>query len=173
MLRNTVVKKIRVSGAPSDLAGLRGVRHSGLVELLLPNELLYRKEHILEALQRYGAEVVDAVDRHDDLPPTEALAARHYLTTMVRRVEKSVILRSDHQPEDNRLKWTQEYGPDIWKRFVGELVASGLAGNENFSASGERKIRLRLKCSPAAILANDGTRVGTQEFWNRLEGIPN
>nr|WSX49814.1 hypothetical protein OG409_13185 [Streptomyces sp. NBC_00974] len=171
-LRNTVVKKIRVSGATSDLAGLRGVRHSDLVELLLPNELLYRKERILEALQRYGAEVVDAENRHDDLPPTEVLAARHYLTTMARRVEKSVILRSDHQPEDNRLKWSQEYGPDIWKRFVTELVASGLAGNENFSASGERKIRLRLKCSPAAILANDGTRVGTQGFWSRLEGLP-
>lgn len=171
-LRNTVVKKIRVSGAPFDLAGLRGVRHSDLVELLLPNELLYRKEHILEALQRYGADVVDAEDKRDGLPPTEVLAARHYLTTMARRVEKSVILRSDHQPEDNRLKWAQEYGPDIWKRFVSELVASGLAGNENFSASGERKIRLRLKCSPAAILANDGTRVGTQEFWSRLEGVP-
>ncbi|MFE3070218.1 NACHT domain-containing protein [Streptomyces sp. NPDC059247] len=173
MLRNTVVKKIRVSGASSDLAGLRGVRHSDLVELLLPNELLYRKEHILEALQRYGAEVVDAEDRRDELPLTEVLAARHYLTTMARRVEKSVILRGDHQPEDNRLKWAQEYGPDVWKRFVSELAASGLAAYENFSASGERKVRLRLKCSPAAILANDGTRVGTQEFWSRLEEIAN
>ncbi|MFC4498614.1 MULTISPECIES: hypothetical protein [Streptomyces] len=170
VLRNTSVKKIKVSGSPSDLGGLRGVRHLDLVELLLPNELLYRKEHILAALQRYGAEVVDAENRHDDLPPTEVLAARHYLTTMARRVEKSVILRSDHQPEDARLKWTQEYGPDIWKRFVNELVASGLAANETFSASGERKVRLRLKPSPATILANDGTRDGTQEFWSRLEG---
>ncbi|MFJ4846544.1 hypothetical protein [Streptomyces sp. NPDC088733] len=173
MLRNTAVKNIRVSGSPSDLAGLRGVRHSDLVELLLPNELLYRKEHILEALQRYGADVVDAEDRQDDLPPTAVLAARHYLTTMARRVEKSVILRSDHQPEDNRLKWAQEYGPDVWKRFVSELVASGLAVNETFSASGERKVRLRLKCSSAAILANDGTREGTQDFWSRLKRIPN
>ncbi|MEU6938720.1 hypothetical protein ABZ943_18755 [Streptomyces rubiginosohelvolus] len=172
-LRNTVVKRIRVSGTSSDLAGLRGVRHSDLVELLLPNELLYRKEHILEALQRYGAEVVDAEDRSDELPPAEVLAARHYLTTMARRMEKSVILRGDHQPEDNRLKWTQEYGPNVWKRFVSELVGSGLAAYENFSASGERKVRLRLKCSPAAILANDGTRVGTQELWSRLEEITN
>ncbi|MEW2544827.1 hypothetical protein AB0910_03435 [Streptomyces sp. NPDC047002] len=173
VLRNVTVKKIKVSGVPSDLAGLRGVRHSDLVELLLPNELLYRTERILEALQRNGAEVVDAEDRHDDLPPTEVLAGRHYLTTMVRRVEKSVILRSDHQPEENRVKWAQEYGPDVWKRFVNELVASGLAVNETFSASGERKVRLRLKTSPAAILANDGTRVGTEEFWRRLEGISN
>ncbi|MFB1041371.1 hypothetical protein [Streptomyces chrestomyceticus] len=170
-LRDTVVKKIKVSGAPSDLSGLRGVRHSDLVELLLPNELLYRKERILEALQQYGAEVIDAEGKQDDVPPIEVLAARHYLTTMARRVEKSVILRSDHQPEDNRLRWAQEYGSDIWKRFVNELVSTGLAVNENFSASGERKVRCRLKCNPAAILANDGSRVGTQEFWNGLAGV--
>ncbi|MGW1877464.1 NACHT domain-containing protein [Streptomyces sp. NPDC001975] len=168
-LDNTSVKKIRVSGSPSDLAGLRGVRHSDLVELLLPNKFLYRREHILDALRRYGAEVADTKDRDDDLPPVGVLAARHYLTTMVRRVEKSVILRSDYQPEDARLKWTHEYGPDIWKRFVNELLDSKLAHDDTFSASGERKIRLRLKCSAAAILANDGTRPGTEEFWNRLE----
>ncbi|MFI7501173.1 hypothetical protein ACIBVL_22240 [Streptomyces sp. NPDC049687] len=169
-LENTSVKKIRVTGSPADLAGLRGVRHADLVELQLPNEFLYRRERILEKLEHYGAEVVDAEGRDKALPPVEALAARHYLTTMARRVEKSVILRSDHQPEDNRLKWAQEYGPDVWKRFVKELLDSKLASDDPFSASGERKVRLRLKCSAAAILANDGTRPGTREFWSRLEG---
>ncbi|GAA3181712.1 hypothetical protein GCM10010451_33660 [Streptomyces virens] len=169
-LENTTVKKIKVSGSPNALRHLHGVRHADLVELLLPNELLDRKEGILAALQRYGAEVVDAESRNDDLPPIEVLAARHFLTSMARRVEKSVILRSDNQPEDNRLKWAQAYGPDAWKKFVNELLVTGLAADENFSASGERKIRLRLKCSASAILADDGSRPGTEEFWARLGG---
>ncbi|MDX3360554.1 MULTISPECIES: NACHT domain-containing protein [Streptomyces] len=169
-LDNTSIKKIKVSGSPSDLAGLHGVRHADMAELLLPNKFLYRREHILDALRRYGAKVVDAEDRDASLPSIEVLAARHYLTTMIRKLENSVILRSDYQPEDSRLKWTQEYGTDLWKRFVNELLDSKLAHDETFSASGERKVRLRLKCSAAAILADDGTRPGTSEFWSRLKG---
>lgn len=172
-LANTTIKKIRVIGSPHDLTGLHGVQHADLVELQLPNEFLYRKEHILETLQRNGAEITDAEGRYEDLPREEVLAARHYLRTMARRAERSIVLRDDRQPEDARLKWAREYGPDIWKKFVNELEVSGLATGESFSASGERKVRLRLKPGPAAILADDGTHANVQEFWSRLGKVAN
>lgn len=169
-LDKTKIKKIRVSGSPSDLSGLRGVCHADLVELLLPNVLLDRKDEILDGLRKYGSEVADAEAEGELRPSIDVLAARHFLTSLARRVEKSVILRRDHQPEDSRLKWPRDYGPDAWKKFVTDLESSGLATLERFSASGEPKTRLRLRCSAATILANDGARPGVYEYWERLEG---
>ncbi|MEW2455540.1 NACHT domain-containing protein [Streptomyces albus] len=169
-LEDTKIKKVRVDGSPSDLSGLLGVRHIELVQLLLPNALLDRRDEILDTLRKYGSEVSDAEAQGTPRPPMEVLAARHYLSNMSRRLEKSVILRRDHQPEDSRLKWPRDYGPDAWKKFVNELDATGLAALERFSASGEPKIRLRLRCSASTILANDGTRTDVYEYWQRLEG---
>ncbi|MFE0730873.1 NACHT domain-containing protein [Streptomyces antibioticus] len=169
-LEETEIKKIRVIGSPSDLSGLRGVRHADLVELLLPSALLDRRDEILDALRKYGSEVADAEAQGLAGPSIDVLAARHFLSNMARRLEKSVILRRDHQPEDSRLKWPRDYGPDAWKKFVNDLDSTGLATLERFSASGEPKTRLRLRCSASTILANDGVRPGVYEYWERLEG---
>ncbi|MDX3402953.1 hypothetical protein [Streptomyces sp. ME01-18h] len=169
-LEQAEIKKIRVIGSPSDLSGLRGVRHADLVELLLPSALLDRRDEILDALRKYGSEVADAEAQGLAGPSIDVLAARHFLSNMARRLEKSVILRRDHQPEDSRLKWPRDYGPDAWKKFVNDLDSTGLATLERFSASGEPKTRLRLRCSASTILANDGARPGVYEYWERLEG---
>lgn len=169
-LEQTEIKKIRVIGSPSDLSGLRGVRHADLIELLLPNALLDRRDEILDALRKYGSEVADAGAQGLAGPSVDVLAARHFLTNMARRLEKSVILRRDHQPEDSRVKWPRDYGPDAWKKFVNDLDSTGLATLERFSASGEPKTRLRLRCSASIILANDGTRPGVYEYWDRVDG---
>ncbi|ATE55750.1 hypothetical protein [Actinosynnema pretiosum] len=167
-LTNTTIKKIRATGSPHDLVGLHGVQHADLVELQLPNEFLYRKEHILETLQRNGAEVSDAENTYSRPPREEVLAAQYFLRTMEQRVERSIVLLDDRQPEDARLKWTREYGPDIWKKFVTELEASGLATAESFSAKRERKVRLKFKPGPTEILADDGMHACIEKFWNRL-----
>ncbi|MDT0328296.1 NACHT domain-containing protein [Nocardiopsis lambiniae] len=168
-LEDTRVKKIRRVGPSEDLSGLRGVRHADLIELLLTSELFDRKEKILTALRKHGAEVVDAEEESDVSPTTDVLAARHFLTNFSRKAEMSVILRRNHQAEENRLKWTQAYGPDYWKNFVSDLSSTELATLETLAASGEPKVRLRLKCNAAAILANDGTQSGVREFWDRVE----
>jgi hypothetical protein len=170
ILKSTTIKKIKTTQSPPDLSGLRGVRHADLVELLLPSELLERKDRILGALRKYGADIADAELQGHSAPPTEVLAASHYLMSLAGRVEKSVILRRDHQPEDNRVKWPQAYGAGPWKKFVNELVATGLAVLETFSASGERKIRLRLKCNATTILSRDRSRDDVRAFWEGLRG---
>ncbi|GAA4911906.1 hypothetical protein LX16_2490 [Stackebrandtia albiflava] len=169
-LNGTKIKKIEVTGHPSDLSRLRALQHADLAELQLPNEVHYKKEAILEVLHRYGAEVVDGTPLGVGSPSEEVLAARHFLSNLARRVEKSVILRRDHQPEDDvRLKWTRVYGRDAWRKFVNGLVLAELATLDNFSASGEPKIRLRLKCSATTILANDEAQSKVQEYWKGLE----
>lgn len=170
-LKSTKIKKIETHQAPPNLSGLRGVRHADLTQLLLPSALLERKDRILEALRKHGAEVADADLQDESAPSLDVQAAHHFLTTLASRAEYSVVLRGTaYQPDDNRLKWTQAYGPAAWRRFVTELDTAGLAAIEPFSASGERKLRLRLKCNTATIMGNDGTRAGVDTFWQRLEG---
>ncbi|SDE33148.1 NACHT domain-containing protein [Glycomyces harbinensis] len=168
-LEGTKIRKLRVTGSPSDLSGLREMRHADLIELWLPKVLLVRKDEILEALHRYGSEIVDAEVQSLQAPSKDEQAARHFLANMSRRLEKSVILLRDHQPDDSRLKWMRDYGSDAWKKFVSDLLFMGLATEEQISASGEPKFRLRLVYTASAIMDNDGSQPDVSDFWERLK----
>lgn len=168
-LKDTSVRKIKTAQSPPNLAGLQGVIHADLMELLLPDALLERRAEVLNALQELGAHVVDVqVEQTQQVPP-EFEAARHYLRKLSERAEISLVLfQSNLQPEIDHLKWTQTYGPAAWKKFVTLLAESGLASYDTFSASGRRKVRFRLRTTAASILDQNTANPDIQDFWKRL-----
>ncbi|MGW7351329.1 NACHT domain-containing protein [Streptomyces sp. NPDC054784] len=170
-LDGTKVKKIMASAEQTDLSGLGGVRHTDIMELLLrPSSFLYRRPDILDALRARGVGMVDAPPKESvDEVPVRVEAARHYLKNLVEYASSTLILKENHQPDDHRLKWTQEY-PDEWRPFVARLISTRLARKEKFSAKGSSKIKLRLQFGAANILdeANDVPQV--QEFWAASTG---
>ncbi|MFE6456258.1 hypothetical protein ACFVP0_02160 [Streptomyces cinereoruber] len=164
-LDQTRVKKITAGADQSDLSGLRGVRHGDLMELLFrPSLFFYRRPDILEALNTRGVGIIDAPEASGTVVPVPVEAARHYLKNLVEYASSTLILKDNHQPDDNRLKWTQEY-PDEWKPFVDRLTHASLARREKFSAKGSRKIKLRLQFGAANILDENSDIPQIQDFW--------
>ncbi len=169
-LDQTRVKKITAGAEQTDLSGLRGVHHGDLMELLFrPRPFFYRRPDILEALRARGVGIVDAPTTSSAVVPVRVEAARHYLKNLVEYASSTLILKDNHQPDDYRLKWTQEY-PDEWKPFVGRLTKAGLARPEKFSAKGSRKIKLRLQFGAANILDEACDVPQIQGFWAAVKG---
>ncbi|MGK5731058.1 NACHT domain-containing protein [Streptomyces sp. URMC 124] len=169
-LDRTRVKKITAGAEQTDLSGLWGVRHGGLVELLIrPSRFFYRRSDILEALRARGVGIVDAPGMSSAVVPVRVEAARHYLKNLVEYASSTLILKDNHQPDDHRLKWTQEY-PDEWKPFVDRLTKTKLARPEKFSAKGSRKIKLRLQFGAANILNENSDVPQVQDFWAAVKG---
>ncbi|MFI9151011.1 NACHT domain-containing protein [Streptomyces sp. NPDC053367] len=169
-LERTRVKKITAGAEQADLSGLRGVHHGDLVELLFrPSRFFYRRPEILEALRARGVGIVDAPGKAGAVVPARVEAARHYLKNLVEYASSTLILKDNYQPDDHRLKWTQEY-PDEWKPFVDRLTKAKLARPEKFSAKGSRKIKLRLQFGAANILDEGSDVPPIQEFWTAVKG---
>ncbi|MEU2441652.1 hypothetical protein ABZ595_36530 [Streptomyces rubradiris] len=168
-LDRTRVKKITAGAEQADLSGLQGVRHGDLVELLFrPSRFFYRRPEILESLQMRGVGIVDAPEKSGAVVPARVEAARHYLKNLVEYASSTLILKDNYQPDDHRLKWTQEY-PDEWKPFVDRLTKAKLARPEKFSARGSRKIKLRLQFGAANILDEYSDVRQIQEFWTAVK----
>ncbi|MFC5723499.1 NACHT domain-containing protein [Streptomyces gamaensis] len=164
-LEGTSVKKVTASAEQTDLTGLRGVRHRDLVELLFrPSNYYDRRPDILQALHTRGAEVIDAPEPSSAEVPVRVEAVRHYLKNLVEYASSTLILKDNHQPDDQRLKWTQAY-PGEWKPFVDSLTKTELARLEKFSAKGSRKVKLRLQFGPANILDEKSEDPQIGNFW--------
>ncbi|MFG3294467.1 hypothetical protein ACGF3G_37400 [Streptomyces sp. NPDC048179] len=169
-LDRTRVKKIAAGAEQTDLSGLRGVRHGDLVELLFrPSHFFYRRPDILEALRTRGVGIIDAPGTASAVVPVRVEATRHYLKNLVEYASSTLILKDNQQPDDHRLKWTQEY-PDEWKPFLERLKEAKLARPEKFSAKGSRKIKLRLQFGAANILDEESEVPQIQDFWAAAKG---
>ncbi|MFE2150424.1 NACHT domain-containing protein [Streptomyces lavendulae] len=170
-LQSTPIKHMRSDQPSPDLSGLRGVLHKSLAQLLLrPETFADRTDDVLKALRTHGVHVVDADPELQ--PELSALtqASLYYLGCLSRRAEHAVVLRHDNTPEDSRLTWALTYGAPSWRKFIKALTDASLAVVEPFSASGERKQRLRLKVNASTLRVSDGTRSDITEFWRSLEG---
>ncbi|MGY0459797.1 NACHT domain-containing protein [Kitasatospora sp. cg17-2] len=168
-LDGTHVKKITTGEGKSNLTGLSGVVHKEVVELYVrPTHYHTRRQEILDALLSCGAAVIDAPEPSSETASTLAEASRHYLKHLTEHAQSTLILREDHQPEDHRLKWTQEYDGE-WRRFIGELLDSDLARPENLAAKGSKKVRLRLNLGAAIILDESSEDARVHSFWERVK----
>ncbi|AYV26573.1 hypothetical protein EES41_07525 [Streptomyces sp. ADI95-16] len=170
-VQSTPIKRMRSELVSPDLSGLRGVQHKHLAQLLLkPDTFADRNDEVLAALRTHGVHVVDADPAVQPKLSALTQASLYFLGCLSRRAEHAVVLRQDQTPEDTRLSWALTYGAASWRKFVKALDDASLAVVEPFSASGERKVRLRLKTNASTILANDGTRPDVDDFWRGLEG---
>ncbi|MFJ8436259.1 NACHT domain-containing protein [Kitasatospora sp. NPDC094019] len=168
-LDGTHVKKITTGVGRTDLTGLSGVVHKEVVELYLrPDRYWSRRQEILEALLTCEAAVVDAPAPSNGTDSVLAEASRHYLRHLMEHAQSTLILKDDHQPEDHRLKWTQEYEGE-WKRFISALRDSDLARLENLAAKGSKKVRLRLNLGAALILDESSEEPRIRAFWESVE----
>ncbi|MGX1547468.1 NACHT domain-containing protein [Streptomyces adustus] len=169
-LDGTSIKKIVAAAGQTTLTGLRGVRHKDLVELLFrPGKYYDRRPDILQALRTCGAEVIDAPEPSSADIPVRVEAARHYLKNLAEYAPSTLILKENHQPDDQRLKWTQAYDGE-WKPFIDSLKRAGLGRLENFSAKGYKKIRLRLQFGPTSILDEESEDPQIRSFWATVKG---
>ncbi|MFJ9458763.1 NACHT domain-containing protein [Kitasatospora sp. NPDC101447] len=168
-LDGTHVKRITTGVGRTDLTGLTGVMHKEVVEVYLrPDRYWSRRQEILEALLTCGAAVVDAPAPSSGTDSVLAEASRHYLRHLMEHAQSTLILKDDHQPEDHRLKWTQEYEGE-WKPFISALRESDLARLENFAAKGSKKVRLRLNVGAAIILDELSEDPKILSFWERVK----
>ncbi|MDH2393921.1 hypothetical protein QCN29_35245 [Streptomyces sp. HNM0663] len=168
-LEGASVKKITVGEGQTDLRGLSGVRHEDLVELLFPSGSYYdRRPDILTALLEHGAAVIDAPEQFDVEVPVRVEAARHYLRHLLEYAQSTLVLTANRQPDDQRLRWTQAYEGE-WKPFVDNLLDADLARLENISASGSRKVRLRLKAGSKNILNEASRDSHVRRFWEAVK----
>lgn len=148
----------------ADLSGIRGIIHTGLVELFVPGrEVCFRRPEILSMLRQLGAGIADD-EAASQQPPLAVEAARHFLKNLGDSGKMSMVLPSGYLPEDHRLKWAWDY-EDEWKPFVDALVATELASRAALSTSGSRKMRVRLRIGPSKILLEDSDDPRVQSFW--------
>ncbi|MGH3822406.1 MAG: hypothetical protein ACRDRA_06150 [Pseudonocardiaceae bacterium] len=84
------------------------------------------------------------------------LNAELFLRHLEQRIQISVVLReSGRQPEADFMAWTQEIGPEMWRRFIGNLEGSSLVSCARIAASGKTKVRVKFKITPHEILQHN------------------
>ncbi|MFC8532887.1 hypothetical protein ACFUJY_02840 [Streptomyces sp. NPDC057249] len=162
-LDRSVLRSLTTAHNP-DLSGMRGIIHKSLVELVVPGrEVCFRRPEILSTLSLLGASIADEEAASQE-PPIAVEAARHFLKNLEVSGKMSMVLPSGYLPEDHRLKWVRDY-EDEWKPFVDALVDAHLASRTFVSASGSRKLRVRLRIGPSKILLEDSDDPRVQTFW--------
>ncbi|MFE6054729.1 hypothetical protein ACFQ6N_28575 [Kitasatospora sp. NPDC056446] len=164
-LTNTVVRVLTVPQTCTDLSGLQGVRHHDLRELHLGGRAsYYRRPEILHALRKLNAGVVDA-GVQETVTPVAVDAAVYFLQHIDFGAIGPMTLQSgNYLPDDQRLKWIREYQAE-WRPFVDALIEEGLATSETLSASGNRKVRIKLQVRAARILDRDSEDSKVRDFW--------
>ncbi|WP_189920180.1 NACHT domain-containing protein [Kitasatospora xanthocidica] len=168
-LADTSIRVLTVPQACTDLSGLQGVRHHDIRELhLVGRASYYRRPEILDALRRFHAGVTDA-GVQESVTPVAVDASVYFLRYIDYSMIGPMTLQAgNYHPDDQRLKWVLEYEGE-WKPFVDALLQASLATVENLSASGNRKVRLKLKIGAARILDRDSGDPRVQEFWEGRE----
>lgn len=165
-LEDTTVRTLTTARDCTDLTRLTGVRHRDLTEFYAPGRACYRRPEILESLRKLQAGVVD--DEADDAGnPPAVEAARHFLKYIAASKAGPLTLTDgNYVPDDHRLDWVRDYEGE-WKPFVDALLATELARSKSLSASGKKKIRIRLRVGAKRIMDENSEDPMIQEFWRR------
>ncbi|WP_431985563.1 hypothetical protein [Streptomyces griseoflavus] len=169
-LEDTTIRTLTTARDCTDLSRLKGVRHRDLIEFHVSGRAsCYRRPEILESLRKLQAGVVD--DEADQtMEPPAVEAANHFLKNIAARMAGPLTLHAgNYLPDDQRLDWVRDYEGE-WKPFVDALLATDLASSKSFSASGKKKIRIRLRIGARRILAKSSDDPRVQDFWRRRRG---
>ncbi|MFJ3207377.1 NACHT domain-containing protein [Streptomyces flaveolus] len=166
-LEDTTVRTLTTARDCTDLSRLQGVRHRDLIEFHVSGRAIcYRRPEILESLRKLQAGIVDAEADEAGVPPAVEVA-NHFLKNIAARMAGPLTLNAGNfLPDDQRLDWVRDYEGD-WKPFVDTLLATELASSKSFSASGKRKVRIRLRVGAKGILDENSEDPRIQEFWRR------
>ncbi len=169
-LEETSIRTLTTARDCTDLSRLRGLRHRDLIEFHVPGRAsCYRRPEILESLRKLQAGVVDD-EAGETSEPMAVEAANHFLKNIAARMAGPLTLHAgNYLPDDQRLDWVRDYEAE-WKSFVDTLLATELASSKSFSASGRKKIRIRLRIGARRILAKNSDDLRVQEFWRRRRG---